>query len=170
LQPLAAIIVDQEIGPAVSFQLNLNTETVDHCDLDEPLCLAPTDSVTKALMLMKELNRGSVLICHDQFVIGIFTERDALKMMATGASFDAPLQQHMTPDPVLLLARDTVGKAITLMSRGGYRRLPIVDDHGRPTGVIKVEAIMHYLVEHFPKLIYTLPPQPHQSTQLREGA
>jgi CBS domain-containing protein len=156
--------------PDVSFQLHLDTETVDHCELDQPLCLAPGDSVAEAMRKMKEQNRGSVLICHDQFVIGIFTERDALKMLAAGVSFDAPLEQHMTPDPVLLLARDTVGKAITLMSSGGYRRLPIVDDRGRPTGILKVEGIMHYIVEHFPKLIYTLPPKPHQATQLREGA
>ena len=119
---------------------------------------------------MQERNRGAVLVCHEQLVIGIFTERDALKMMAAGASFDVPLRQFMTPDPVVLRAHDTVGKAINLMAQGGYRRLPIVDDQGRPTGIIKVEGIMHYLVEHFPTVIYNLPPEPHHSNQQREGA
>jgi len=154
----------------VNFQLNLNTETVDQCHPAEPLCLAPAASVREALRQMKELNRGAVLVCQDQIVIGIFTERDALKMMAAGASFDVPLQQFMTPDPVVLGARDTVGKAITMMAQGGYRRLPIVDDQGRPTGIVTVEGIMHYLVEHFPAVIYNLPPEPHHAIHEREGA
>ena len=154
----------------MSFQLNLDTETVERCHPATPLCLAPTASVGEALRQMNEHNRGAALICRDQIVIGVFTERDALKMMAAGASFDVPLEQVMTPDPVLLRARDTVGKAITIMAQGGYRRLPIVDDKGRPTGIVTVEGIMHYLVEHFPAVIYNLPPEPHHFTQQREGA
>jgi signal-transduction protein with cAMP-binding, CBS, and nucleotidyltransferase domain len=154
----------------VSFQHNLNTDTVDQCHPAKHLALAPADKVAEALRQMKEHNRGSVLVCNDQVVVGIFTERDALKMMAAGESFDVPLQQSMTHDPVVLRARDTVGKAITMMAHGGYRRLPIVDDQGRPTGIVTVEGIMHYLVEHFAAVIYNLPPEPHHSTTQREGA
>jgi CBS domain-containing protein len=154
----------------MSFRLNLDTESVAQCHPAKVLCLAPTASVAEALRQMKEHNRGAVLVCHDQMVVGIFTERDALAMMAAGASFDVQLAQSMTPNPVVLHAGDTVGKAITMMAQGGYRRLPIVDDHGRPTGMINVQGIMHYLVEHFPTVIYNLPPAPHQSTQQREGA
>jgi CBS domain-containing protein len=153
-----------------TFQLNLDSETLDRCDLVEPLCLTPTDTVGDAFRQMKDHNRGAVLVCDQQVVIGIFTERDALKLMAAGASFDGPLQQSMTANPVVLRARDTVGKAITLMAHGGYRRLPIVDDLGRPTGILTVQGIMHYLVEHFPAAIYNLPPVPHHSFQQREGA
>ena len=154
----------------VDFKLNLNAETVDQCHPAEPLCLAPDATVAEALRQMKERNSGAVLICDDQIVIGIFTERDALKMMAAGASFNVPLRGHMTCNPVGLRVRDIVGKAIGMMVQGGYRRLPIVDDQGRPTGIVNVEGIMHYLVEHFPAVIYNLPPEPHQSTQQREGA
>ena len=154
----------------MNFQLNLDTETVDQCHPDEPLCLAPTVSVREALRQMNEHNRGAALVCDNQIVIGIFTERDALKMMAAGASFDAPLERFMTPDPVVLRAGDKVGKAIAMMSQGGYRRLPLVDDRGRPTGIITVVGILHYLVEHFPSVIYNLPPRPHHFTHDREGA
>jgi signal-transduction protein with cAMP-binding, CBS, and nucleotidyltransferase domain len=154
----------------VSFQHNLNTDTVDQCHPAVHLSLAPTASVADAMRQMKEHNRGSVLVCKHQIVIGIFTERDALKMMAAGATFDVPLERFMTPDPVVLRACDRVGRAITMMAQGGYRRLPIVDDQGRPTGIITVEGIMHYLVEHFAAVVYNLPPEPHHSTTEREGA
>ena len=100
-----------------TFQLNLDSETVDRCDPVEPLCLTPSDTVEYAFRQMKDHNRGAVLVCDQQVVIGIFTERDALKLMAAGASFDVPLQKSMTANPVVLRARDTVGKAITLMRR-----------------------------------------------------
>jgi CBS domain-containing protein len=154
----------------VSFQLNLNTETVAECQPAEPLCLAPTDSAVVALAKMQEQNRGAVLVCDKLAVVGIFTERDALKMMAAGDDFDVPLRQVMTGNPVVLRTGDLVGKAISLMAQGGYRRLPIVDERGHATGIIKVEGILHYLVEHFPASIYNLPPEPHPTTREREGA
>jgi CBS domain-containing protein len=154
----------------VSFELNLNTETVECCYPVSPLCLAPADSVAEAVRQMQQHKRGAVMVCQDQRVVGIFTERDALRLMAANTSFDEPLQQHMTPDPVVLHASDKVGRAIRLMSKGGYRRLPIVDAAGRPTGLLRVRGILRYLVEHFPSVIYNLPPEPHHTTQEREGA
>lgn len=154
----------------MSFHLNLDTETVDQCHPAEPLCLAPADSGADAMRQMKAHNRGAVLVCQDRAVVGIFTERDALRMMAAGKSFDVPLSECMTSDPVVLRPDEVVGKAISLMAKGGYRRLPIVDEKGQPTGLVKVGGILHYLVEHFPAVIYNLPPEPHHTTQQREGA
>jgi predicted transcriptional regulator len=76
----------------------------------------------------------------------------------------------MIRNPVTLRKSDTVGRAIGLMSAGGFRRLPIVDEQGQIQGVLKVSGILHYLVEHFPKVVYTLPPEPHHKTVTREGA
>lgn len=154
----------------MSFELNLNTETVNHCHPIAPVCVEPTDSVSQAIQKMQEARRGVVLICRDEVVVGIFTERDALRMMVAGTGFDDPIMRHMVRDPVVVRADDKVGKAIKLMSDGGYRRLPIVDERGRATGILPVRSILHYLVEHFPSVIYTLPPEPHQKTESREGA
>ena len=74
----------------MSFHLNLNTETVDHCHPSQPLCVVPSVTVGEALRQMKEHNRGTVLVCQDQAVVGIFTERDALKMMAEGTASICP--------------------------------------------------------------------------------
>ena len=76
----------------------------------------------------------------------------------------------MARNPVVVSPEDSVGDAIAKMSRGGYRRLPIVNRDGVPTGVLSVRSILHYLVEHFPMAIYTLPPTPDEATKDREGA
>jgi CBS domain-containing protein len=76
----------------------------------------------------------------------------------------------MVKNPVALRPTDTVAHAIGLMSAGGFRRLPIVAADGKVTGLLKVSSILRYLVEHFPKVVYTLPPEPHHKTGTREGA
>jgi hypothetical protein len=48
--------------------------------------------------------------------------------------------------------------------------LPIVDDDGKPTGVVAVHGIVHYLVDHFPETVYNLPPDPNAAPKAREGA
>ena len=154
----------------MNYQLQLNTDTVGQCHPDAPLCLAPSDSVQVALHQMKEHNHAAVLVCRDGVLAGIFTERDAMKMMAAEASFDVPLEQVMIPQPVALPASASVAAAIEKMAHGGYRRLPLVDGQGRPTGILKVESLLRYLVEHFPAVIHNLPPKPHYVIQEREGA
>lgn len=169
----------------MDFQLNLDAETVAQAYPREPNCVEPSATLREVLALMKEKKAGSILVCdpqQDGRLIGVFTERDALRLMAAGfpgpgsngsrhaGGLETPIKYVMTPHPSTLTPSDTVGKAITIMSARGYRRLPIADESGKPLGTVDVAGILHYLAEHFPKVIYTLPPAPHHTTQTREGA
>ena len=110
------------------------------------------------------------MVCVEGKLLGVFTERDALRLLADGGSLDVPVAEKMVQSPVTVRKTDTVAQAISLMSSGGFRRLPIVDQAGNIEGVLKVSSLLHYLVEHFPKVIYTLPPVPHYKPVTREGA
>lgn len=154
----------------VDFQLNIDSETIGHLYVSEPLCVDPSISVRDVLRQLQQHNRGCVLVVSDERLQGIFTERDALHRMASGEGLDEPVARAMAAQPVTVTIDDSVADAIEKMSVGGYRRLPVVDDQGRPRGVLKVSAILHFLVEHFPKVIYTLPPEPHHFPPDREGA
>ena len=152
------------------FQLHLDTETVGHIDLPAPFCVTPDVSVREVLEKLKEERRGSALICRDDKLVGIFTERDALYLMASNGSIDQPIETVMNDSPATIFPSESVQTAISRMSRGGYRRLPVIDDENRPIGLLKVTAILHYLVQHFPEFVYNLPPSPDDTTQQREGA
>lgn len=110
------------------------------------------------------------MICDGPKLVGIFTERDALKQMSEGADFSRPVREVMSSPPAMIPATATVAEAIRSMSEGGYRHLPMVDPAGRPTGVVAVHGIVHYLVDHFPATVYNLPPNPKTATKEREGA
>ena len=103
-------------------------------------------------------------------MVGIFTERDALIWNASGQPLDRPVSEAMSSPPVAVTDEATVGQAIQKMAEGGYRHLPILAADGTPVGMAVVHGIVHYLVDHFPETIYTLPPTPDSVPSEREGA
>ena len=154
----------------MDFQLNLETETVEHCHPSQALCAQPVDSVRSVLKQLQAAKTGAAMIVSNGKLVGVFTERDALRLLADDANLDMPVSEIMVRNPVTVRKTDTVGRAISLMSGGGFRRLPIVDEAGAVHGILKVSGLLHYLVEHFPKIVHTLPPEPHYKTADREGA
>jgi CBS domain-containing protein len=120
-----------------------------------------TESVSRAHLL--------ALVCRDGALVGIFTERDALRLMARGGNLDVSIESVMVREPATIHADATVADAIARMTSGGFRRLPIIDGNRKPIGVVQVASIVHYLVEHFPKTIYNQPAVSHPATQHREG-
>ena len=154
----------------VDFQLSLESEGVGSAYPDQPLAATPDESVGNVLQLMRVQRTGSVLICEGSRLVGIVTERDALKLMAGTTNFSTPVREIMSSPPATVASSATVGEAIRRMAEGNYRHLPIVDNHHKPTGVLAVQGIVHYLVDHFPETVYNLPPEPNSKSREREGA
>jgi CBS domain-containing protein len=154
----------------VDFQLSLDSEGVGSAYPDQPLAATVSDSIGQVMQLLRAQRMGAMLVCDGERLVGIFTERDALKLMAQGADLSKPVSQVMSRDPATIPSNATVGQAIGVMAEGGYRHLPIVDNSGRPTGVVAVHGIVHYLVDHFPETVYNLPPDPKAAPREREGA
>ncbi len=160
----------QRLVTVVDFQHSLDSEGVGSAYPDQPLAATADDSVGDVLQLLRAQRTGAALICDGPKLVGILTERDALKLMAAGTDFSRPARDVMSDNPATLPANATVGEAIRVMSRGGYRHLPVVDDDGRPAGVVAVHGIVRYLVDHFPETVYNLPPDPKAAPREREGA
>ncbi len=155
----------------MDFRLDLHDETVTLECMSEPVCCSLATPIREVFAELKNCNTGAILVCDDEEVLkGIFTERDALRLMAANSSLDRPVSEVMTGEPNTISSATTVGDSISQMSSGGYRRLPVIDDDGKPVGVVKTSSLVHYLVTHFPDVVYNLPPDPHHVTQEREGA
>jgi CBS domain-containing protein len=154
----------------VAAELNLDAEVAQAAGDELPLIVEPTVATGEVLRLLQMQRAGSVLVCRGETLLGIFTERDALKLMAAGADLSRPIDSVMVANPVSVRPNASIGEAIRAMSKGGYRRLPIVDQNNRLVGVIKVSNIVNYFVEHFPQAVFNLPPQPNVVMPEREGA
>ena len=127
-------------------------------------------------VVIDRLNReriGCVLIVEEGQLVGVFTERDVLtKLVGRDIDVDrTPVEDLMTHDPECLTLDDGIAYALNKMTIGGFRHIPLVDDHGRPTGVIAMRHIVEYLVDLFPRGILNLPPSPSLAfARTREGA
>jgi CBS domain-containing protein len=150
---------------------NLKIDSVSRLHPTAPLRVEPTQTVGEAVALMRRERVGCVLVCQGDRVIGIFTERDLMRrVLAARKSLALPVAECMTPNPAVAHPKDSVGSALRRMEEGGYRHLPVVDEAGRPVGVLSVKRIVHYLVEHFPGTVYNLPPDPGAVPLAPEGA
>jgi predicted transcriptional regulator len=132
--------------------------------------LTPTDTVAAAAAEMRNQSHGSAVICENGQLVGIFTERDLLKVIASGSGLDIPLSDVMTPNPKLTSVDDSLLDAIRSMDTGGYRRLPVVDSSGAPVGIVDVKTVVHFLVGHFPAAVYNQASHAQLIARSREGA
>jgi 2-oxoglutarate/2-oxoacid ferredoxin oxidoreductase subunit beta len=136
-----------------------------------PAVLGHEASLADALRLMREHGRGCVLVVRNGKLAGVFTERDVLMKIAgnpivverTGVS------AYMTRDPVTLPPDAGVALALHKMVVEGFRHLPIVDDQGRPAGVVSMRDIMEHLSDFFRKEILNLPPDSTAAPRKQHG-
>lgn len=150
---------------------NLKIDSVSRLQPTPPLRIGPEQAVAEAVALMRQERVGCILVCEDDRLVGIFTERDLMRrVLAAGKPLTLPVAECMTPNPVSVHRKEPIGAAVRRMEEGGYRHLPVVDEGGRVVGVLSVKRIVHYLVEHFPATIYNLPPDPGVVQHEREGA
>ena len=132
--------------------------------------VAPTDSFGAAMALMRNRSHGCALVCQDGQLVGILTERDILHKLHSGIEHDAPLESVMTADPVTVTSQDTLFDVIALMDSGGYRRLPVIDEAGRPEGVVDVKTVTGFLVEHYAEAVHNQASEAEVTARNREGA
>jgi CBS domain-containing protein len=150
---------------------NLKIDSVSRLQPTRPLRLDQTSPVAAAIGLMRKHRAGCVLVCDAKAIVGIFTERDLLRrVIATGKNWETPIGEVMTPNPVCVLAKDSIRLAVWRMEQGGFRHVPVLDETGRPVGVLSAKRIVHYLAEHFPSTVYNLPPDPLAVPEEPEGA
>jgi CBS domain-containing protein len=103
----------------------------------KPLVLNRSETVQKACQRMHKARAGSVLVVNDMDeLVGIFTGRDAVRLLAKGKDPAATkLAQAMTRNPVTIAPEGLAIDALRAMSNGGFRHVPVVDD-GRIWGVV----------------------------------
>ena len=124
------------------------------------------DPMFKVVAEMKAKGRGAVLVEERGKLVGIFTERDLLGRV----DHADPLWSHvvikdvMTPHPMVVRPHDSLAEALRRLTSGHRRHLPIVDDHGKTTGLISIRDILAFIASKFPEDMINLPPNPdHES-------
>ncbi len=107
----------------------------------------PEETVQIAIARMLEENVGSVAVCEEGRLVGIFTERDVLRLAGDGLSFgDLIVGDVMTRSLVTVPPDVDVLDAARLMGERKIRHLPVL--HGEHLlGVVGIREVMRSLLE-----------------------
>jgi CBS domain-containing protein len=149
----------------------LRSERIKTLGHREPVTVPSGTPLRSAIATMQSNDGEPILIADGQRLLGVLTERDVLmKILGREGILDEPVDDVMTRDPQTLTADSTVGEALELMESGRYRTVPLVDETGAPSGLLRQQDIVEYVAEAFPQEILNLPPRPHQVMEEQEGA
>lgn len=103
------------------------------------LTTPPDATVREAAQRMTEKDYGAILVTDEGGrIAGILTERDLMKrVVARGLDPDAtPVSEAMTAGVKTVTVDDDVSGCLGLMAGGRFRHLPVVDEEGRPQGML----------------------------------
>jgi diguanylate cyclase (GGDEF)-like protein/PAS domain S-box-containing protein len=113
---------------------------------DTILSLRATQTISNALEMMAERSFSSVIIVDDDSrPIGIFTERDALRVVADSINLEKPLREVMTLDPFCVEESIYLHDAYTIMEEKGYRHLVVVDAQKCFVGVVSEGDFLRHI-------------------------
>jgi CBS domain-containing protein len=109
--------------------------------------VSPEDPVRVAIARMLEENVGSVAVCDDQRLVGIFTERDVLRLTSEGPDFDeVRVGDVMTTQLVTLSPDDDILDAARLMGEKKIRHLPVLEGENL-LGMVGIREVVRVLLE-----------------------
>jgi CBS domain-containing protein len=107
----------------------------------------PDESAQVAIMRMLEEDVGSVAVCEQGRLVGIFTERDVLRLAGERADFaDLKVREVMTRSLVTVSPDVEVADAARLMGERRIRHLPVLQGE-HLLGVVGIREVLRSLLE-----------------------
>lgn len=146
--------MNQEIAGFGILDNRFLSRSIGLLDPAPPVTVDESASVADAVQLLKQNKVGAVVVVDKAGkVSGIFTERDVvLKLELNESKLEqVPITARMTRDPHCELLTHSIAYALNMMSTGGYRHIPLIDETGAPVGVLTVKDIVDYIVRELVK-------------------
>ena len=119
--------------------------TVGEIMTPDVLGLEPATSLVDAARRMHERRVGAVVVSEGDRLVGIVTERDVLRAVATGA-IGGSVSDAMTHGPDTIGPDESAGQAAALMIHGGFRHLPVVDGNA-VVGMLSIRDLVRVSVD-----------------------
>jgi PAS domain S-box-containing protein len=105
-------------------------------------------STNNSLEISAAARHSSVLVIANNLLVGIFTERDLVKLTASQTDLQSvTVGDVMTIDPICLVLSEnqTVMTALAMFQQHQIRHLPILNDRNQPIGIVTPEHIRQVL-------------------------
>jgi CBS domain-containing protein len=114
---------------------------------DAPYVCGPDTTLIEAAMAMEGSDLGSLAVVEGMSLIGLITERDIRRAVATGTDLETPVSKAMSGEPDTFDPDLDVWDAASWLAESDYRHLPVVDDDGALLGVVSIRDLLQALVD-----------------------
>jgi len=116
---------------------------VKHIMITNVITASPSMTVKETIETLYEKHIGCVVsIDDDKKCIGIFTERDAIRLVAKNVQLDQPLNNVMTKNVVTIQEDSSINEARRVIRAHRIRHLPVVNQKGRLVGLLSVRDLL----------------------------
>jgi CBS domain-containing protein len=102
-------------------------------------------TVLDAAKLMLEKNIGLLVIIHGQDstrLVGVISERDIIRTIASGRTLSAAVDDVCTKRVITVYGNSDVAEAAKVMNKNTIRHVVVVDDKGKPMGVVSMRDLV----------------------------
>lgn len=107
------------------------------------ISIASDTSIQQAAVTMTENKVSSLLVVDDGQLQGIVTDRDIrTRVVAKGMDYGVAVRAVMTQMPETVYARQSLFDALTVMNQANIHHLPVLDNDGKPFGMITTTDLM----------------------------
>ncbi|MGC8583335.1 MAG: CBS domain-containing protein [Thermoproteus sp.] len=113
---------------------------------DRVIYCTTRDTIRCAVSKMYAYNIGAVLVVDDVgSPVGIFTERDLVKVVAEGISLDTPLEKLAPKELIKAYPNESVFMAAQKMIEHNIRHIPVVEGN-RVVGILSIRDALRSLI------------------------
>jgi len=116
--------------------------------------IEPDSSVLAAVKRLGEKKIGALMVMEDERVIGVFSERDLVRLVAQqgAACLTATVREVMTSPVYAVKPTTTVDECMALMTEKGIRHVPVLDGH-TVLGVVSNRDVVYEAISHRESLL-----------------
>jgi len=119
---------------------------VKHIMIEDVVTAKVNITIKDIVRTLYEKHVGSIVITDDnQKCVGIFTERDAIRIIANEVPLDTAIDQVMTKNVATIGEEASLEEARRLVISHGIRHLPVVNRKGELTGLLSVRKLLDEL-------------------------
>ena len=112
---------------------------------------APADRTVREVLVGATVpgrRSGAIMLTDDDGrLVGVFTDSDLARLVERRRDdrLDAPARDVMTAEPLKIATGTMLDDAVTLMADRKISELPVVDNHGRPIGMVDITDLVGLL-------------------------